>query len=62
MIEEVIESICKRFQARDLGTVSFFCGMVVHRGRKNRTLTLSEPEKIRQLIKQFNMENCRVKQ
>ena len=57
MIEEAIESICKRFHAKDLGPVSFFCGMVVHRDRKNRTLTLSEPEKIRQLIKQFNMEN-----
>eukprot|EP00963_Diacronema_lutheri_P008222 scaffold732_cov348-Pavlova_lutheri.AAC.2 len=34
MIEEVIESICKGFQAKDLGAVSFFCGIVVHRDRK----------------------------
>ena len=59
MTEKVIESICKRFQARDLGPVSFLCGMVVHRDRKNRTLTLSEPQKIKQLTKQVNMENCR---
>ena len=31
--------------------------MVVHRDRKNRTLTLSEPEKIKQLIKQIGLVN-----
>lgn len=55
----VIESICRKYDARDLGPASFFCGMVIQRDRKKRVMYLSEQDKIKKLIKQFNMDNSR---
>ena len=57
----VIESICRKYDARDLGPASFFCGMVIQRNREKRLIYLSEQEKIKKLIHQFNMDSSRTR-
>ena len=45
----VIESMCRKYDARDLGPASFFCGMVIQRNREKRLIYLSEQEKIKKI-------------
>eukprot|EP00894_Picocystis_sp_ML_P005030 jgi/Pico_ML_1/55547/g1218.t1 len=59
--QAVIDTICRHYDARDLGAASFFCGMKINRDRNKKLIYLSEPEKIQKLIKQFNMEDCKTK-
>eukprot|EP00963_Diacronema_lutheri_P005135 scaffold379_cov383-Pavlova_lutheri.AAC.9 len=57
----VIESICRKYDARDLGPASFFCGMVIQRNREKKLIYLSEQEKVKNLIHQFNMDSSRTR-
>eukprot|EP00963_Diacronema_lutheri_P011842 scaffold1495_cov362-Pavlova_lutheri.AAC.2 len=56
-----IDTICSHYDARDLGTASFFCGMKISRDRNKRLIYLSEPNKIQKLISQFNTQDCKAK-
>ena len=59
--QSIIDTICSHYDARDLGTASFFCGMKINRDRNKRLIYLSEPHKIQKLISQFNMHHCETK-
>lgn len=41
--EAVVDTICRHYDARDLGAASFFCGMKVNRDRNRKLIYLSKP-------------------
>lgn len=52
-------SLNKEFQMKDLGPASRILGMEIIRDRKKETLRLSQERYLKQVLKMFNMEECR---
>jgi hypothetical protein len=49
-----------KFNTKTLGQASWILGMSIVRDRKNKTLTLSHEQYLKQKLKQFNMEQCKI--
>jgi hypothetical protein len=47
-----------RFEVTDLGELHYFLGMEVHRDRIARTISLSQPKLIDDILERFNMSEC----
>ena len=53
-------SLCREFEmVVDLGEIHFILGMTIKRGRATRTLTISQGQYLRDLLKRFGMEECK---
>ena len=57
-LDEVSRQIAEHFQITDLGQVHHYLGMKVEVDRQNQTICLSQKTYIKQLLEQFNMQNC----
>ena len=55
----VKDELKKRFKLRDLGPVSFLLGVHVTRDRANRVLTLSQRQAVVDMLKKFDMADCK---
>jgi hypothetical protein len=53
------EKIKARFEMDDLGDCQWVLGMQVTRDRASRTITLSQDRYIREILEEFNMQDCR---
>jgi hypothetical protein len=60
-VREVVEQVTKAYDCRDLGAAKQFLGMVITRDRGSRTILLSQPEPIKQLLLKFNLIECRTR-
>ena len=58
-LKELIDQILKVFTGRDLGDLSWALGASIKRDRKKRTITLSQEQKIVNLLEKFSMADCR---
>lgn len=52
------ELILAKFKGRDLGEATAYLGMMIQRDRKARTLTLSQPTRVADLLERFRMGEC----
>ena len=60
MLKAEKESLCREFEmVVDLGEIHFILGMTIKRGRATRTLTISQGQYLRDLLKRFGMEECK---
>jgi hypothetical protein len=58
-VEDTKTSILAAFDARDLGAVTCFLGMDIHRDRANRTITLAQGRLTTDLLSKYDMDNCK---
>lgn len=54
----VKDELKKRFKLRDLGPTSFFLAVKVERDRPNRTIHLSQPQYITDMLERYGMGGC----
>lgn len=47
------------FEARDMGPVSFFLGMDIHRDRKERSIALGQHRLTKDLLEKYGMSECK---
>lgn len=59
LLSNLIKGLCKRFDARHLGPIGLFCGMVITRDREKRILYLSESQKVEKLLRTYGMEQAK---
>ena len=58
-VKWVKDELKRRFKLRDLGPVSFLLGVHVTRDRSKRMLSLSQRQAIVDMLKKFDMEDCK---
>jgi hypothetical protein len=46
----------KRFQMDDLGSVSFYLGMIIERNREHHTIAIDQYSNIRMILAKFRMD------
>ena len=59
MLKAEKESLCREFEKVDLGEINFILGMSSKRDRATRTLTISQGQYVKDLLKRFGMEECK---
>ena len=59
MLEREKSKLKEKFAMVDNGPIHFMLGMVIKRDRQNRTMTIDQSEYIRNILRRFNMENCK---
>ena len=59
MLKAEKESPCKEFEMVDLREIHFILGMSNKRDRATRTLTISQGQYLKDLLKRFGMEECK---
>ena len=52
-------AFCKRFDVEDKGEIHDVLGMLITRDRKNKVLTISQPDYLKKVLVRFRMENCK---
>jgi hypothetical protein len=58
LITGMKKMLSDRFEVTDLGELNYFLGIEVHRDRTKRTITLSQPKYITNILERFNMAEC----
>ena len=59
MLKAEKESLCREFEKVDLREINFILGMSIKRDRATRTLTISQGQYLKDLLKRFGMEECK---
>ena len=59
ILEEEKRKLKNQFEMVDNGNIHYVLGMQIVRDRTNKTLTISHPNYLSNVLKKFNMENCR---
>jgi hypothetical protein len=59
MVDAFKAAIAQRFKMKDLGALRWILGMEVVRDRRRRTVELKQAAYIDQILKSFNMSNCK---
>lgn len=59
LLTSLINGLCERFDARHIGPIGLFCGMVITRNREKRILYLSESQKVERLLRTYGMEQAK---
>ena len=59
MLKAEKESLCREFEMVDLGEILFILGMSIKRHRATRSLTISQGQYLRDLLKRCGMEECK---
>lgn len=57
--QSIIKKLEGKFKVRNLGPVSRVLGINVYRNRSKREITLDQKDYIENVLKRFNMENCK---
>ena len=52
-------ALCERFEMIDQGEIHHLLGMSIKRDRENRTLMISQPNYVENVLSKFGMENCK---
>ena len=58
MLKKEKAVLCEKYEMTDNGEADYLLGMVIKRDRTSRTLTMSQPTYLRDMLKKFRMENC----
>lgn len=58
-VQQVKNDLRAHFKLRDLGPTSWLLGVEIKCNRSKRTLTLDQHQYIQDLLKRFNMEDCK---
>ena len=58
-VAHIKKELSSHFKLRDLGPTRFFLGIHITRDRSNRTLSLSQRQYCEDMLKEFNMSDCR---
>ena len=58
-IDQFKRIISTKFKMKDLGPVSWCLGMKITRDRLKKTLTISQPQYVNEILSRFNMSNCK---
>ena len=58
MLEREKAALCKRFEMVDNGEISHVLGLMVKRDRAARTLTISQPTYLQEMLERFKMDGC----
>ena len=58
MLEREKKALCKRFEMVDNGEISHVLGLTVKRNRASRTLTISQPTYLHEMLERFRMSSC----
>lgn len=59
LLRRLVKSLCEKFDARHLGSVGLFCGMMITRDRTKRVMYLSERQKIENMLRTYGMEQAK---
>ena len=59
MLNKEKAAFCDRFDMQDMGEIHDVLGLAITRDRKNRILTISQPDFLNSILKRFKMENCK---
>jgi hypothetical protein len=59
-IERVKKFLSQEFEMKDLGELTYFFGIQVMRDRNKGKISLGQPKYIGEILKSFNMENCKL--
>jgi hypothetical protein len=59
-IERVKKFLSQEFEMKDLGQLTYFLGIKVMRDCNKGTISLGQPKYIGEILKSFNMENCKL--
>ncbi len=59
-IERVKKFSSQEFEMKDLGQLTYFLGIQVMRDRNKGTISLGQSKYIGEILKSFNMENCKL--
>lgn len=57
-LESVKKSLLTAFKGRDLGPANTYLNMVIERDRTKRTLKISQPSHVDNILSKFNMQDC----
>ncbi|PKI39857.1 hypothetical protein CRG98_039762 [Punica granatum] len=58
LLEETKQFLSTNFEMKDMGETSYVIGIEIHRGRKQRTLGLSQKAYIDKILQRFGMKDC----
>ncbi len=59
-IERVKKFLSQEFEMKDLNRLTYFLGIQVMRAHNKGTFSLGQPKYIGEILKSFNMENCKL--
>jgi hypothetical protein len=59
LLEAVKQELKRRFQMADMGELEYFLGVVMTRNRLKRRISLSQKHYSLQILKRFNMQDCK---
>jgi transposase InsO family protein len=58
-VRKLKAGLLTKFKGRDLGPAEQYLGLTIRRDRKARTLHLSQPQHVRELLHKLRMEDCK---
>ena len=58
MLNAEKESLCRRFEMVDKGEAHHVLGMSIKRDRKAKTLFISQPKYVENVLQRFGMQTC----
>ena len=58
MLEKEKKALCNRFELVDNGEISHVLGLTVKRDREARTISISQPTYLREMLERFRMSQC----
>ena len=58
-VDSLMKQLMGKFSIRDLGDATYFLGMEIARDRKNRKLVLSQKKYTKDILRRFDMINCK---
>jgi hypothetical protein len=58
-LDDFIKELAKHFKLRDLGPTNFLLGINIGRDRPNRTISLSQPQYIVNMLERYGMTDCK---
>jgi hypothetical protein len=59
LIKELHYELSNRFKMRDLGDVNYLLKMEIKRDITNKITTISQKKYVEDLLRKYNMENCK---
>lgn len=58
-VQELKAQLAREFDMKDLGPANKILGMQIHRDRKDRQIWLSQRNYLRNVLRRFNMQDCK---
>ncbi|KAM8702491.1 hypothetical protein ACLKA7_001822 [Drosophila subpalustris] len=59
MLKNLKSELSSNFQMKDLGKLSYCLGIEFNQNKEKKSFSMSQPKYIEDLLKQFNMQDCK---